>query len=134
MTQIEAMSDAARNLLSDFEKRRERERQEAFAGLSEVCSQLEGLGVDRVVVTYDGYGDSGCVERVDAFAGESEVELDESLEGQLATAAERILPLGWENDAGAFGELILNVSERRVVLEHNWRIESCEYSEQEWQL
>ena len=122
------------DLLSNFEKRSEQERQSALATLATACTQLANRGADRVVITYDGCGDSGCVESVKAYTGESDLELDAVLGEQLAAAAEQILPLGWENDGGAFGELILYVAERRVVREHNWRIDTSEYSEEEWQL
>ena len=134
MTQVPQTAIDVGHLLSHFEKRSEQERQQALATLAEVCPQLARLGADRVVMTYDGYGDSGCVESVKAYSGEDDVELDTTVLEQLTTAAEQILPLGWENEGGAFGELILNVAERRVVREHNWRIETSEYSEEEWQL
>ena len=134
MTQVPQTAIDVGHLLSHFEKRCEQERQRALATLAEVCPQLARLGADRVVMTYDGYGDSGCVESVKAYSGEDDVELDTTVLEQLTTAAEQILPSGWENDGGAFGELILYVTERRVVREHNWRIETSEYSEEEWQL
>ena len=134
MTHVSQTAIAASELLSQFEKRREQERQRALVTLTEVCPQLSRLGADRVVMTYDGYGDSGCVESVKAYSDEHDVELDTTVLEQLTTVAEQLLPLGWENDGGAFGELILQVAERRLVREHNWRIESCEYSEEEWQL
>tara|TARA_R110002072_G_scaffold273413_2_gene434293 strand:+ start:25539 stop:25943 length:405 start_codon:yes stop_codon:yes gene_type:complete len=134
MTKLTDGGIAFDELLSNIEKRREQGRQKALATLAAAFTQLASLGADRVVVTYDGYGDSGCVESVKAYSDESEVELDAGLNEQLAAVAEQILPLGWENDAGAFGELILHVADRRVVREHNWRIESCDYSEEEWQL
>ena len=134
MTQLTDGGVDIGDLLSTFEKRREQERQKALATLATACTQLANLGADRVVITYDGYGDSGCVESVKTYSGENDVELDAPLNEQLTASAEQILPPGWENDGGAFGELILYVTERRVVREHNWRMESCEYSEEEWQL
>ena len=44
------------------------------------------------------------------------------------------MPDGWPNDAGAFGEFVLNVCDRELTREHNWRVESTEYDEEVWEL
>lgn len=62
------------------------------------------------------------------------VELPDELHDVLDEAACCLLPAGWEINEGAFGEFVLDVPERRLVREHNWRVESTEYDEEEYAL
>jgi hypothetical protein len=134
MTNASSTEADMSGLLSEFEQRREHERQTALQTLSAACPALVESGIDRVVITYDGCGDSGCIESVTAFAGEDAVDLEQELSKRLNVAAELVLPLGWAYEAGSFGELILQVRDRRLVRKHNWRIEFSEYAEHEWSL
>lgn len=119
-----------------YHERRNRERDEAVKQMSDVCSALMELNVAQVRMSYDGYGDSGMVEGVIATReGEDDaIELPTGVRDQLIAAAETLLPDGWENNEGAFGELVLNVLQRSLTREHNWRVESTEYDEEVWQL
>jgi len=40
--------------------------------LSLLCSQLAEDGIDRVVIGYDGCSDSGCLEDVRVYSGDTE--------------------------------------------------------------
>ena len=122
------------DLLRSYEERIATEHEKARQTVSTLCGQLADLGVATVRFEYDGYGDSGTIEQVRATAGEREIELPASLVDDLMAAAEALLPDGWENNEGAFGMLVLNVAERRMTREHNWRVESTEYEEEEWTL
>ena len=108
-----------------------------------------------VVVTFDGYGDSGQIESVDARIGDAAAELP-AVDIEIATPAwdaselhRRTLPLGdaveqlayaflaethcgWENNEGAYGEFTFDVEERAIRLDYNERVESSEYSGHEW--
>ena len=134
MTKPVAAAINASETLSELEQRREHERQAALRTLSATCPGLAERGCDRVVITYDVCGDSGCIERVAAVAGDDPITLERDLITRLSVAAELVLPLGWEYEAGSFGELILHVRSRQLVRRHNWRIESSEYAEYEWSL
>ncbi len=116
---------------------------------------LATAGVTSIVVTFDGAGDSGQVESIDARIGDAaailptcDIEiatpgwdgsgllrrtlpLDEAIE-QLAYAFLEEAHDGWEINEGAFGEFTFDVPERTIRLDYNERIESSEYSGHEW--
>lgn len=105
---------------------------------------LASSGVTNVLVTFDGYGDSGQIESVDAYAGDKPVELPDH-EITLATLGWRATEptdstliladaiehlaydclatthLGWENNDGAYGTFEFDVAERTIELEHDER-------------
>ena len=107
------------------------------------------------MVTFDGVGDSGQIESIDARIGDAASALP-ICDIEIATSAwdgselhRRMLPLGdaieqlayafleethggWENNEGAFGEFTFDVPERTIRLDYNERIESSEYSGHEW--
>jgi hypothetical protein len=122
--------------MTKYHERRSRERDEAVKRVSDVCSELMKMNVAEVRMSYDGYGDSGRVEGVIATReGEDDaIELPTDVRDQLIAAAETLLPDGWENNEGAFGELALDVRNRSLTREHNWRVESTEYDEEVWQI
>lgn len=108
--------------------------------------------VTRVEVSFDGYGDSGQVENVTAQAGDAVVDLPQrevilarALSGkaeperQTSSLADAIEQLvydlleethgGWENDVGAFGDVIFDAATQSITLDYNERFESSEYSQ-----
>ena len=130
MTDSELTSD----WMTAYQQRRQREKEEAREAVAKTCDSLTELGVTHVRIAYDGYGDSGAVESVTATVEEEPYELPGDLRDELTSVAERLLPDGWENNEGAFGEFVLAVSQRRLVREHNWRVETTEYDEEAWEL
>ncbi len=110
---------------------------------------LAAAGITHVTVSFDGYGDSGQVESISAYAGETEVAFPEA---QIAYAALtwddpevelRALLLedvveqlaydllsdthgGWENNDGAWGEFCFDAAARCIHLEFNERFTSSE--------
>jgi hypothetical protein len=116
-----------------------------FAALAEA-------GVTHVVITFDGYGDSGQIEAIETKAGNATVDLPSTdvqwtapgLDGSepkcsriaLREAIENIVydcleetHAGWENDDGAFGDLTFAVAERTITLDYNGRYTASEYSQ-----
>ena len=112
-------------------------------------SALERAGVTRIVVTFDGYGDSGQIENVVAKAGDDDIvmpnamiEFATTVWGQpepersfvTVTAAVESLAYdalerthgGWENNDGAYGEFCFDASARCIHLEFNERFTSSE--------
>lgn len=110
---------------------------------------LEKTGITRITVTFDGYGDSGQIEDVTALAGDDEtdipattIEIAELAWGQaepkhsavqLATSIESLAygvlaraHGGWENNEGAYGDVVFDVAERSIVLDFNERFTSSE--------
>ncbi len=110
---------------------------------------LAAVGITHVIVSFDGYGDSGQVESIEAYAGDVEVTFPKA---QIAYAAltwydpeveMRALWLedvveqlaydllsdthgGWENNDGAYGEFCFDASARTIHLEFNERFTSSE--------
>lgn len=54
--------------------------------------------------------------------------LEEAL-GDFATDFLAFLGIDWYNNEGGFGRIVLNIGDGEVTAEHNYRIESSEYSE-----
>jgi len=106
---------------------------------------LAGAGIATVIVRFDGCGDSGQIESIDAYGrGNTEVGLpattvtmsEVTFDGPTVTAEPRnprdaIETMayafleqthdGWENDDGAYGEFIFDVAERSITLDYNER-------------
>lgn len=120
--------------MTAYQERLERERAEARQSMGKACDALAELGATELRIEYDGYGDSGAVEGVTATGSAGDVEFPADLRDELVSAAERLLPDGWENNSGAFGELVLDIANRRLTREHNWRVETSEYDEEVWEL
>ncbi len=127
-----------------YNRQRQAEQDQATSSLRELCEQLTALGVSTVVGRYDGYGDSGQFDAIDAYSdaadpgdgnrGQSEVALSPEHVEKLTDAFFVFLPGGFEINEGGFGDLILEVKNHEVRLEHNHRIETSEYSEELWEL
>jgi hypothetical protein len=107
-----------------------------------VFAALAEAGIHRVTVDYDGSGDSGQIENIEAwdagneripFPSNSKVQLasdnadsllpDQHLEAAVETLAWDYLEIyyGWENNDGAFGTFVFDVPDRSIALEHNER-------------
>lgn len=106
-------------------------------------------GVTRVVVSFDGYGDSGQIENVEAQAGDDPVtmpvatiQLAEAVWDQaepkrssvsIAEAVESLAydvlgrtHCGWENNDGAYGDVIFDTAEETITLDYNERYTASE--------
>lgn len=116
---------------------------------------LAAAGITSVVVTFDGGGDEGQIEDIDARSGEEKVDLPlgaveiatptwdgtaldrrtlmlgEAIE-DLAYAMLRETHPGWEINDGAFGEFRFDVAARSITLEHNSRFIDVQTFEHEW--
>jgi len=115
-----------------------------------VIEALIAVSITRVVLTFDGAGDSGQIESVTAFRGDAKAEIpstvisfEEVTWGRSVSCASRDIPLpnavedlcygylsqmygGWENNDGAFGEFLIDVANRNIEFEFNGRY--TEYS------
>jgi hypothetical protein len=110
---------------------------------------LAAARITSVTVGFDGYGDSGQIESIDARAGETQAELPETsvtlltLGWRETEPSEASMPMreaiehmaydclaqthgGWENNEGAFGTFILDVADQTITLEFNQRFEGFE--------
>ena len=108
-----------------------------------VFTALATAGIHRVTVDYDGSGDSGQIENVEAWSAANErlpfpsepgIQLvsenpdhpraNQNLEAAIESVAWDYLDdlyCGWENNDGACGAFVFDVPARTVTLEHNER-------------
>jgi hypothetical protein len=91
---------------------------------------LAAAGVTFVAVHFDGYGDSGATEEVMCYDSEwygweehQPVKYDAA---HLQEHLEVLVPFGYENDCGGFGDVVLNVAEGKITVERNDRFEDNE--------
>ena len=110
---------------------------------------LREAGITTVVVTFDGYGDSGQIESIEARGGDGPADipatpveiarldfpateperLTEPLGDAIETLAYAFLEQthgGWENNGGAFGDFVFDVEGETIRLDYNERIETSE--------
>jgi len=111
---------------------------------------LAAAGIDTVTVSFDGAGDSGQIENIEARAGDKIIPLPSgaidvaspiwgrpeierrtlSVQEAIETLAYGLLEKtyeGWENHDGAYGEFAFDVADRTITLEYNERVMSSEY-------
>ena len=114
-----------------------------------MLNALALAGVTRVVVSFDGYGDSGQIENVEVQAGDDQVampgaaiEIAEAIWDQaeprrssvgIAAAVESLAydvlektHCGWENSDGAYGDVIFDVADGVITLDYNERYTASE--------
>jgi len=105
----------------------EPEQAAAKAAILAECDSLAAAGVTFVAAHFDGYGDDGTTEEVKCYDGEcyawgehAPVKHDAS---HLQEHFEALVPFGYENDCGGFGDVVLDVSARKLTVERNDRFE-----------
>ena len=158
------MSEAAKPLdyaamLETFEAtRRERDRLSKDVrpiNKRTLFDLLAAAGITRVVVVFDGYGDSGQIESITPFAGETEatfpadqitlrqvrsdasgtddqeLAVHQAIETLAYDLLEETHP-GWENNDGAFGEFVFDVGAQTITLDHNERFTDVETFAHDW--
>lgn len=108
-----------------------------------VFDALANAGIHCVTVGYEGSGDSGQIQDVEAWSTANErmpipadlrihlvsenpdhARAPQSLEAAVESVAWDYLDdlyFGWENNDGAFGTFVFDVAARTVKLEHNER-------------
>lgn len=110
---------------------------------------LHARGITQVVVSFDGYGDSGQIEDIEATAQDVITPLpdgiiklsfassydpeprEEDLTVKSAIEAMAYDCLsethgGWENNDGAYGEFVFEVADRSIALDYNERFTDSE--------
>ena len=99
----------------------------AKAAILAECDKFSAAGVRFVAVHFDGYGDDGTTEEVkcydsDWYAWEEyqPVKYDAS---HLQKHFDALVPFGYENDCGGFGDVVLDVTARKLTVERNDRFE-----------
>lgn len=109
-----------------------------------IIAALAAAGVARVTVIFDGYGDSGGIEDVAVEGaltelpaievscwqaaygdGEAETEVAKPLKDAVEDLALAYLSQthgGWENNEGAFGEVVIDVESGTATLDYHERL------------
>jgi hypothetical protein len=130
------------------------ERAEALrpANKKALFDALAQAGITLVTVRFDGEGDSGQIEEIDALCGETPAELPSgeiaiaepvwgslevrhvtlSVRDAIETLAFNLLEEthgGWEDGDGAYGDFTFDVAERTITLAYNERRMETDYSE-----
>ena len=99
----------------------------AKAAILSECDKLAKAGVTFVAVHFDGYGDDGTTEEVKCYDSEwyawGEHEPVKHDASHLQEHFEALVPFGYENDCGGFGDVVLDVTARKVTVERNDRFE-----------
>ena len=105
----------------------EPEQAAAKGALLAECDKLAARGVTFAAVHFDGYGDDGTTEEVKCYDGKwytwGEHEVVKYEASHLQEHFEALVPFGYENDCGGFGDVILDVAARKVTVERNDRFE-----------
>ena len=91
------------------------------------CDRLTEEGITFVAVHFDGSGDEGVNEDIKCYATEDytyeESEIEEANFSCLQEHFETLVPYGYENGCGGFGDVILNVKTRKITVERSDRFE-----------
>lgn len=108
--------------------------------------------IDKVLVRFDGYGDSGQIEDIEAIADgravalpdgtieitelrseyvmspPSTMSLPEAVE-ELVYACLDEVQSGWENGEGAYGDFVFDVAARTIALDFNEQFTDANFSQ-----
>ncbi|HTS58723.1 MAG TPA: hypothetical protein VMH03_14335 [Terriglobales bacterium] len=103
------------------------EQAAAKAAILAECERLDEAGITFVAVHFDGSGDEGVNEDIKCYATEDYAyEESEVLDANLSHLQEHfetLVPYGYEDGCGGFGDVILNVKTRKITVERNDRFE-----------
>ena len=115
------------NKPSNSEQSLSPEEAAAKAAILAECDRLAEAGITFVAVHFDGSGEEGVNEDIKCYATEDyayeESEVQSANFSHLREHFEALVPYGYENDCGGFGDVILNVKTRNITVERNDRIE-----------
>ena len=156
MTEHSPITPTAAPTLTDWDVQRdEHDRLNAElrpANKAVVFDALAAAGLTIVTVRFDGYGDSGQIEDVEAKAGDEVAALPpgnveiaaavcghadhERTEMSVRDAIEQLAydfleetHDGWENSDGAYGDFTFDVAERTITLDYNERHMESDHSQ-----
>jgi hypothetical protein len=104
-----------------------REQAAAKAAILAECERLAEAGMTFVAVHFDGSGDEGVNEDIKYYDTEDyayeESEVSHANFSYLQEHFDTLVPYGYEDGCGGFGDVILNVKTRRITVERNDRFE-----------
>jgi hypothetical protein len=101
----------------------EPEQAASKAAILAECDKLAAAGLAFVAVHFDGSGDDGVTEDVKCYDSDyyaydehKPVEYDGS---HLQEHFEALVPYGYEDGCGGFGDVVLDVEARKITIEWN---------------
>ena len=109
-----------------YEEQLKQKQAAAKAAILAQCDRLTSAGITFVAAHFDGSGDDGVTEDVKCYDSDVYAYEDEPIAhdaSHLQEHFEELVPYGYENDAGGFGDVILNVAKRTIIVERNDRFE-----------
>ena len=111
---------------STYEEQLKQQQAAAKAAILAQCDRLATAGITFVAAHFDGSGDDGVTEDVKCY--NSDVYAYEDCEhvadaSDLQEHFDALVPCGYENDAGGFGDVVLDVRKRKITVERNDRFE-----------
>lgn len=119
---------------TSWRTRRENEKKAALELIGSIAPDLFVDGVHSVNVEYEGYGDSGGIERISFYdvAGNeiSRIKKAAAVEEIIRKAVLELLPSGFENNDGGYGEVTIELDRSEIKIEHNQRFTDSTYSEE----
>jgi uncharacterized protein DUF6878 len=99
----------------------------AKAAILAECENLAAAGVTFVAAHFDGSGDSGVTEEVHCFNSDyyayDEQKPTPHDAAYLQEHFETLVPMGYENDCGGFGDVVLDGAAGKITVERNDRFE-----------
>ena len=103
------------------------EQEKAKAAILAECDKLAVAGITFVAVHFDGSGDDGATEDVKCYDSDEYVyDAEEPVQqdaGSLQEHFEALVPYGYEDGCGGFGDVVLDVKECKITVERNDRFE-----------
>lgn len=110
-----------------FEEQLKQHQAAAKTAILAQCDCLATAGITFVAAHFDGSGDDGVTEEAKCYDSDvyayqecKPVAYDAS---HLQEHFEELVPYGYENDAGGFGDVVLDVRKRKIIVERNDRFE-----------
>lgn len=103
------------------------DQQKAKAAILAECDKFAAAGITFVALHFDGSGDDGATEDVKCYACDGYVyDAAEAVKHgvqHLQEHFESLVPFGYEDGCGGFGDVVLDVKARRITVERNDRFE-----------
>ncbi len=110
-----------------YEERIKQQQAAAKAAILAQCDLLAAARITFVAAHFDGSGDDGVTEDVKCYDSDfyayEECEQVAHDASHLQEHFEALAPCGYENDAGGFGDMVLDVRKRTITVERNDRFE-----------
>jgi uncharacterized FlaG/YvyC family protein len=122
-------ADAWKRLL----KERDDRKANSIIELRDIAPELFLENVATITAEYDAGGDSGNITDLKFLDVDGDVVTSskvEALTDKISTILWRLLPEGFENNDGGWGELTVTLKDNKVNIEHNQRFTDSTYSEE----